>query len=162
MLMRVLPALRSRAINLLGQSVPQRKGVRLGNGVWLHSMPIVSLTQATEIRVRDKGVLCSERMSTALGLSRPVILRTLRPGARISIGEDVGLSGTAICAAVSVESGAGCLMGAEVQIVDTDFHPLAPEGRRHCGAAARIAATPVRQQSCPGCGGCEAWWRRVL
>lgn len=144
MLMRAIRALRSRGTSLLGKAILRHKGVHIGTGVWLHSMPIVTLAQATEIEVGDNVVLCSESMSTALGVSRPVILRTLRPGARISIGKDVGLSGTAICAAVSVEIGAECLIGADVQIFDTDFHPIAPEGRRHCSTAERIAAAPVR------------------
>jgi acetyltransferase-like isoleucine patch superfamily enzyme len=75
-------------------------------------------------------------------VSHPVILRALAPGAHILIGDDTGLSGTTICAASSIEIGQGCLMGADVMIVDTDFHPLAPEGRRYAQVGA--ATAPVR------------------
>jgi acetyltransferase-like isoleucine patch superfamily enzyme len=144
MLMRVIRALRKRGINILGKAALRRKGVRLGGGVCLYGMPIVTLAKDSTIEVGDKVVLCSESMSTALGVSRPVILRTLRSGARISIGNDAGLSGTVVCAAVGVEIGAECLIGADVQIVDTDFHTIKPEGRRHCSDPDKIVAAPVR------------------
>jgi acetyltransferase-like isoleucine patch superfamily enzyme len=143
MLMRIIRALRDRTINVLGKALLHQKGVRVVGKLYLHSLPIVTLARDSVIELGDKVVLCSENESTALGVSRPVILRTLRPGARIIIGNDVGLSGTVICAAVMVEIGADCLIGADVQIVDTDFHPVEPEGRTHCGDPARIAVAPV-------------------
>jgi acetyltransferase-like isoleucine patch superfamily enzyme len=107
-------------------------------------MPIITMAETSEIEVGEKVVLCSESESTALGVSRPVILRTLRPGARISIGDYTGLSGTVVCAAIGVEIGAECLIGADVQIVDTDFHAIQPEGRYRCNDPDKIAAAPVR------------------
>lgn len=144
MLLRVCSALRKRGINFFGKAALRRKGVLLGEGVYLFGMPIVTLAEASVIELGEKVVLCSESMSTALGVSRPVILRTLRPGARISIGNNAGLSGTAICAAVEVEIGAECLIGADVQIFDTDFHTIEPEGRWCCTDPDKIAAAPVR------------------
>lgn len=129
MLMRIIRALRDRSINAFGKTMLRRKGVVLHGRIYLHGLPIVTLAQESVIEVGEKVVLCSESTSTALGVSRPVILRTLRPGARITIGNNSGLSGTVICAAVSVDIGAECHIGADVQIVDTDFHPVDPEGR---------------------------------
>jgi len=143
MLMRAFHALRFRTINLLGQAALRRKGVHLGKGVGLNSMPIVTLAKDSVIEVGDKVVLCSESRSTELGISRPVILRTLRPGARITIGNNSGLSGTVICAAVEVVIGAECLFGANVTIVDTDFHAIKPQSRRFNVNPADIAASPV-------------------
>jgi acetyltransferase-like isoleucine patch superfamily enzyme len=42
-----------------------------------------------------------------------------------------------------VEIGAECLLGANVMIVDTDFHPLAAEGRRHNHHPACIGTAEV-------------------
>jgi len=58
------------------------------------------------------------------------MLRTLRPEAELLIGDDVGMSGAVICAAYSISIGSRVLLGSEVLIVDTDFHPLEPTGRR--------------------------------
>lgn len=57
-----------------------------------------------------------------MGVNPPVVLRTLRPGAEIIIGKNVGMSGTTICSAVWVGIGDRCKIGANVIIVDTDYH----------------------------------------
>jgi len=76
-------------------------------------------------------MLISRVASTALGVSRPVILRTLDSEARITIGSDSGLSGTTICAMCSVAVGARVLFGADVLVTDTDFHEIDSVPRRY-------------------------------
>jgi acetyltransferase-like isoleucine patch superfamily enzyme len=122
----------------------RRLGIGLEPGVRLRGMPIVSLAPASDVQVGQGAVLCSRSEFTALGVSRPVILRTLRPGARLQIGRNVGMSGSTLCAAQSVSIGDDCLLGADVLISDSDFHSLAPAGRRHNDRAEDIGARPVR------------------
>jgi len=105
-------------------------GVKNGEGVRFYGLPVVSLAPDSSIELGSRVVLCSHPHYTALGVARPVVLRTLAPGAVIRVGSDVGISGGVICAAVSVEIGNQCLFGADVQITDTDFHPLAAKNRR--------------------------------
>lgn len=105
-------------------------GVTLGKSVTFYGMPIVSMSKGSLISINDKVVLCSDSRFTALGVNHPVVLRTLRSGAQIVIGENTGMSGGSICAAVSVVVGKECLVGANVTITDTDFHALKPENRR--------------------------------
>lgn len=124
--------------------VLRRNGVVLGHHVRWVGTPVVSLAAASTIEIGDACVLCSDSAHTALGVGHPVVLRTLRPGAAIRIGRDTGISGASICAAVAVEIGAQCLLGADVTICDTDFHALAPTGRRYNADPAAIAARPVR------------------
>jgi acetyltransferase-like isoleucine patch superfamily enzyme len=106
-------------------------GVRYGRGLSVLGLPILSVAPRSAIVIGDRVVLCSRSSDTALGVKQQVVLRTLRAGAELRIGDDVGLSGAVICAAARVEIGAECLLGANVMIVDTDFHPLAAEGRRY-------------------------------
>jgi acetyltransferase-like isoleucine patch superfamily enzyme len=106
-------------------------GVACADGVSLLGAPIITRHAGSTIRIGRNVVLCSRSADTALGVAHPVIIRTLSPDARIEVGDDAGLSGTTICAATSVSIGAECLIGADVSIVDTDFHPLAPTGRRY-------------------------------
>lgn len=120
------------------------EGVALAPGVRLLGVPVASRADGSSIDLGARVVLCSSSRWTALGVAHPVVLRTLRPGARIAIAEDTGLSGATVCAAVEVTIGRRCLVGADAMIVDTDFHPLAAQGRRHAGAAEAIAAAPVR------------------
>lgn len=118
-------------------------GVVLGKDVRFYGMPIVRLAKGSSIRLGDRVVLCSDSRFTDLGVNHPVVLRTLRPNAEIVIGNDCGISGGAICAAVRVVMGNECLIGANVTIVDTDFHPIKPAGRRFNNNPEDIGAAPV-------------------
>jgi acetyltransferase-like isoleucine patch superfamily enzyme len=109
-------------------------GVGLGRSVVLYGVPIVSLFPGSEIRIGSHVVLCSWSRYTALGVNHPTILRTLARGARLTIGDHVGVSGGAICAAESVTIGAYSMLGANVTVADTDFHPLAALNRRYSQA----------------------------
>lgn len=99
-------------------------------------LPIIQAYDPGSIALGDSVVLCSRSEDTALGVSHPVVLRTLAAGATIRIGDDVGMSGGTICAMVSVTIGRGCLIGADVTIVDTDFHPIASRARRYARSGA--------------------------
>src|SRR5262245_20461195 len=90
------------------------QGVMVEPDAVLLGMPIVSLAGGSVIRVGSKCILCSDPAMTALGVNHPVILRTLRSGARLEIGADTGISGGVICAAVGVRIGSSCLIGANV------------------------------------------------
>jgi acetyltransferase-like isoleucine patch superfamily enzyme len=58
-------------------------------------------------------------------------MRTLRKEAIIRIDADTGISGGTICAAICVKIGKECLIGANVTISDTDFHPIKASNRRY-------------------------------
>lgn len=92
--------------------------------------PIVSMAPASRIVVGDRTVLVSSPRWTALGVSHPVVLRTLVPGAFVEIGQDVGISGASVCAAIHISIGDRTMVGADAMIIDTDFHALDPHGRR--------------------------------
>ena len=117
-----------RAANHAGQAVwlcqLSRKGVVLGRNVRLHGSPECTLAKGSHIALGNNVVLSSTTASTALGVMQPVVLRTLLAGARLSVGEDTGISGAVICAASHVSIGARVLIGSGVVIADTDFHPL--------------------------------------
>ena len=119
------------------------QGVKIGIGAKFYGMPIVSMAKDSQICIGERVVICSDSRFTALGVSHPVVLRTLRPRSEIIIGSDCGISGTSICAAISVTIGKECLFGADVLIADNDFHPIKPEGRRYNSNVDDIAAKPV-------------------
>jgi acetyltransferase-like isoleucine patch superfamily enzyme len=118
-------------------------GVHMARGARVIGLPIFSLKGGGSIRIGRGVVLCSRSRETALGVAHPVVMRTLAPGAVIEIGEDTGISGGAICAQRSVRIGRNCLFGADVLVCDTDFHAIAPEGRRRQRDPARIGCAPV-------------------
>ena len=102
----------------------RRKGMAPGRGITWSARPIVSICPRSTIRIGDRCVFCSRSAQTALAVNHPVVLRTLRPGAELRIGSEVRMSGTSICAAQRVAIGDRCMIGANVTIVDTDFHSL--------------------------------------
>jgi acetyltransferase-like isoleucine patch superfamily enzyme len=111
----------------------KQNGISRSGPVECIGLPIIRLAKDSQLILGARLNFSSDSKHTDLGVSRPVILRTLLPDAIISVGDDTGLSGTTICAAQSIRIGKRCLIGADVLIVDTDFHPLASEGRRHNG-----------------------------
>jgi len=118
-------------------------GVEIGKQVQIQGMPLVNLANGSRIQLGARCVLCSDSKINALGINHPVVLRTLGPGAEIVIGEDTGMSGGSICAAASIRIGAGCLIGANVTLADTDFHAIDPTNRRYNRNANEIATAPI-------------------
>ena len=119
------------------------RGVSMGVSVRLLGSPIVSLKKGSNIVLGDRVVLCSNSDYTALGVNHPVILRTLTRGAEITIGNDVGISGATICAAEGITIGEQCLIGANVTIVDTDFHQPHPMNRRYSNEPSNVRTSAV-------------------
>ena len=128
---------------ILGYGLAKIHGVEIGKGCRFYGLPIISKAPNSKIVIGDRVVLCSDSRYTALGVNHPVILRTLREGAELKIGDDSGLSGSSICAAINVTIGKNALIGANVLLFDTDFHAKSPINRRHCGDQDKIAAKPL-------------------
>jgi carbonic anhydrase/acetyltransferase-like protein (isoleucine patch superfamily) len=118
-------------------------GVKVGKRVKLLGMPIVTVQKESLITLGDDCVLCSLSNMTDLGVNHPVILRTLRSVASITIGDHTGISGGSFCAASKIKIGKNCLLGANVTITDSDFHPIKPEGRRYNVNPEDIFTSPV-------------------
>jgi acetyltransferase-like isoleucine patch superfamily enzyme len=119
-------------------------GARCAATVRALGTPIVHCSPGSSLEIEDDVVLCSWSRWTALGVAHPVILRTLRSGARLRIGRGTGISGGSFCAAIELDIGERCLIGADVVISDTDFHALTPAGRRNDADWSQIASAAVR------------------
>jgi len=135
--------LSDRYIRFVLQTLWRKQGVVLGEKiVWL-GKPILVLVPGSTISIGDRCLICSRSEQTVLGVNHPVILRTLCAGADLRIGAGVRMSGTTICAAERVVIGDRCVIGANVTIVDTDFHALDPIARSSQEDAQRAAHKPV-------------------
>ncbi len=76
-----------------------------------------------------RGTINSSFTSNMLGLWQPSII-IARYGGSIEIGDNFGISGSTIYSTSSIKIGRNVLIGANVKIVDNDFHPLDVEKRR--------------------------------
>lgn len=86
--------------------------------------PILMLKRHSRLHIGEDCTLRSSLKSNALGIQHPIIFCTLREGAELKIGNNVGISGGTFCAATSISIGSSTLIGANTTVVDTDFHPL--------------------------------------
>lgn len=111
-----------------------KNSLAIGKYVTFFGFPILSLCQGSSIKIGNNVTFRSHSKYNALGINHPVILSTMSPNAEIIIGNDVGLSGVSICAIKRVQIGSRSLIGANVKVMDTDFHPLSPINRHLTGA----------------------------
>ncbi len=121
----------------------RRAGVNVHSTARFLGAPIVSKSPLSQIIIGPSCLICSVSIVYRLGVNHPVILRTMKDGATIRIGEDTGMSGTAICSMISVEIGARCMLEANTVIADNDFHPISPKNRRYNTRLNDIDAAPV-------------------
>jgi len=117
--------------------------IQIGSDVIFFGMPILDVNKKSKITIGNKVVLCSRNENTALGVSKPVIIRTMSPDSVVTIGAESGVSGATICAMESVTIGKECLLGSDVMIFDNDFHSLDPNGRRHAKVGINVSAVEI-------------------
>jgi len=121
----------------------RRKGIDVGAGTVWYGLPILSRFNGSILKIGEGCRLCSRSDATALGVNHAVVLRTLRPQAEIRIGAKVRMSGATVCAMNRVTIGDRCVIGANVTIVDTDFHSLDPSARSSPQDANLSKSAPV-------------------
>jgi acetyltransferase-like isoleucine patch superfamily enzyme len=103
-------------------------GVDIGAGCSFYGPLLLNRVGGSDISVGSDCVFRSSYRSNQIGVNRPCMLSTLRPGAALMIGDGCGLSGTVISAAERVVLGKGVRCGANVTITDTDWHsPESPD-----------------------------------
>ncbi len=78
----------------------------------------------SEIIIGEHCRFRSATWSNRVGINRPCALSTMHHGAKITIGNHCGFSGTVISAVSSVEIGDNVLCGANTTITDTDWHHI--------------------------------------
>ena len=105
-------------------------GIAWGQGWRLFGRPILQKHRGSQIEAGDRLTLRSWPRSNPLAPTHPVVLSTRSAEAEIVIGDDCGFTGATLVAASSIQIGDRVLVGGNASIVDTDFHPLSPEGRR--------------------------------
>jgi acetyltransferase-like isoleucine patch superfamily enzyme len=71
------------------------------------------------------GFKCNNKIeSNSIGLIQPCIFNISYPGSCLTIGDNVGISGSSICVRKSVTIGNNVLIGSGCLITDSDAHPI--------------------------------------
>jgi acetyltransferase-like isoleucine patch superfamily enzyme len=118
------------------------KGVEFQGRCTLQGRPLVSIAAGARIVLGEGVSLASAMRANPLGLSQPCVLRAYAPGAQLIVGREVGLSGTTLCAARSIEIGERTLFGAGALVIDTDFH--SPVGDLDWNDDCTATARPIK------------------
>jgi acetyltransferase-like isoleucine patch superfamily enzyme len=106
-------------------------GVNTQKGYKFYGFPKVLKHKNSKIHFGKRFENRNWWASNPLGISHPTIICTWQKGAEIIIGNDVGISGGAVVASKKIEIGDGTIVGANCLIIDSDFHPIKSENRRH-------------------------------
>lgn len=116
-------------------------GVKFGKKLKLIGWPFVFRFPKAKIVLGNNVRINSNFWSNLLGLHQRTIIVAKR-GAQIKIGDKVGISGVSIYAHDSIEIGNDTLIGANVKIIDNDFHPVDPVARKN-NDNSKIGHAPV-------------------
>jgi acetyltransferase-like isoleucine patch superfamily enzyme len=106
----------------------QLRGVKLGNSFTCIGRPGINLKGGSSISIGNNVTLCNSGMANPLAEYGRCRLETVASGARLVIGDRVGMSSALICCAVRVEIGDDTQIGGGAMILDTDFHPRGNDG----------------------------------
>lgn len=97
-------------------------GVKLGKGCKFQGKAHFERLQEGEITIGNNCTFNSKSTSNLSGVFTPCIVSTAKKGAKISIGNNCGFSGTRIRAGLSITIGNNVRCGANSYIADTDAH----------------------------------------
>ena len=80
-------------------------GAEADTGCRLFGLPIINKASGSTIRIGRRFTARSTPASNSIGVVQPVILSTTHAGATIQIGDDVGISGSALSAQRLIQIG---------------------------------------------------------
>ena len=116
------------------------KGVRVGKSHEIKGG--IYIKNKGSIRIGDRVRINSKGSANPIGGGDKTYIQVLS-GAKLIIGNDVGMSNCAITAAESVSIGDFVRIGAGVKIYDTDFHSLNPFERTAKPEVANVITKPI-------------------
>lgn len=97
--------------------------------VTLHGKPIIQKEPGSIIRMGKGVVLVSNSEANTAGINHPVIIATHSKDAEVVLENNVGMSGVSINCVKRCVFKEGVMLGANVNVWDTDFHPIDPQKR---------------------------------
>mgnify|MGYP003574939431 CR=1 FL=1 len=100
------------------------RGAEFNGPSRLEGRPIITVAPESRMIFGARVSLTSATRVNPLGCFQPCVVRTLAPGAELILGDDVGISGTVVCAGKSIRVGKGTIAGSGAMIIDNDFHQL--------------------------------------
>lgn len=97
----------------------------------IFGFPIISIKKGADIKIGKNLTLISNSFFSETGVYHPVIIRLLNNNSKLRIDNNVGINGGSICVEKEVIIEDEVMLGANVLVADTDFHPVEPYNRRY-------------------------------
>lgn len=119
-----LKAAVKRLIGRILASRMRRRGVKVGQRLAMRQLPLLRVCRGSSIAIGDDCTIHNKTWQNIAGILHKTIIATTDPRAKISIGNKVGISGAIIVASTSIRIEDEVMLGANVKIYDSDFHPL--------------------------------------
>lgn len=111
--------------------------------VTLHGRPIIHKEPGSMIRMGKGVVLVSDSEMNMAGINHPVIIATYSKDAEIVLEDHVGMSGVSINCVSQCIFKEGVMLGANVNVWDTDFHPVDPMQRLRQTSILEAETAPI-------------------
>jgi acetyltransferase-like isoleucine patch superfamily enzyme len=146
---RRLQALRQLIGRLIAGTYLKLHGVNVGPGLVMSSLPFCRRHPDATIRLGHNVIIANRLSENPAGISHRTVLAANQPGARLLIGNHVGLAGVILICSKEIVIDDYVKLGIGVKVYDTDFHPIDAFSRR---------AHDVAQIRCAGVHICEDAW----
>ncbi len=88
-----IPGLRKFLLILQNLYFRLGPGRQLGKGARIFGIPVIAFAKGSEVRCGRALMLVSHSYFSGPGVNHPVVIRTLNAGAKLTIGNNVGISG---------------------------------------------------------------------
>lgn len=102
--------------------------IKCGKNAKFYGIPTIIRGKNSSISIGDNFTVNSSFLSNLVGLYQKSIIFA-RDGGKITIGDNVGISGVTIYSRESITIGSNTLIGGNTKIFDNDFHPVDPVQR---------------------------------
>jgi acetyltransferase-like isoleucine patch superfamily enzyme len=105
-------------------------GVKVGKGLIMQSFAFCRRNPEAILEIGENVKILNNLEENPAGIAHRSVLVAAFPGARLIIGNNVGISGAIIYCVKEIVIEDYVLIGAGVKVYDTDFHPIDAEARR--------------------------------
>lgn len=117
--------------------------IKYGKKLLLKGTPVIINKKGANMEIGENVTIKSSFLSNLVGLYSKTIIVTRNANAKITIGNNVGISGATIYARNNIEIGDNTLIGGNTKILDNDFHPIEIEARNN-NDKEKILSKPIK------------------
>ncbi len=116
--------------------------ISIGKNIRSDGLPIILIGKNSELRIGDGLIMIDGKKNNFIGRDRRCLLNVL-DNAKLVIGNNVGMTSSAIVASLDIRIGDNVRLGGNVIIYDTDFHSVKIEERLQFPKDPGVRKAPV-------------------